>query len=740
MTNVEQKSNLASKNCFPTLEHRQEILDFPSVSHDNKIKKELGYGHFVPKIQAHCHKNLCISHFFKNGNSYHYATIDASLENIFDANYCSLEKYDMIQLTTANFPYCMDSCLLISEPEREKFHNLYKYIPNSNLQCVHVHNSFGYFEPTIAGYVPYDSCGKRCEEFAKPLSYSTEEYLEQFFSNILQLLDYNSKNSLCQCYWPHRSQTSKKISDLVFDILSQEMLKGVEKAKPKPGHGNSFVSEKNFPYYKFSWLLESLNRANVHNAVNKHGEELFEAAKLKFLTRLLTTSFFYSDYKKLLELIKNKQIPNGEFIIEHSRYKWDAYLDTEPGWSWTWHASEIPEEEWSAEPSFLCEMLPDYVPVSELTETIFPDYETITDQLAEIQPLFIQLYTKCLKYHPSTNVYQELIDLYLDQGNYTEAMQTLKKAIDFDPNNKKLTTQRDQLLGSNKYIKDCLKKGISAGLSFEKGLTLGLIKGGWNGLINFIPDLLALPLNIFHLGMKISPLIMDPTGEGLIAAAKIVEMGEFVKEHLSKEVIVDLYDTIIEKINDCPVEKRGEYLGYAIGYVIVNIFSIAGATKGIKYLTKAQKIQGVISRLTKAKSAEIVEAAIIASKEREILKAGCKLQKDHQLKHYVEKGAKKIKKSVMHWDLEKIKAEMHPILGEGVPLGGKKFGEVGYREIVKFEEVCGETLINGEYVPTCFAKVYYKKNGEYHIVPFQPKDPSAPIWNKLYGKNKITKK
>ncbi len=117
-------------------------------------------------------------------------------------------------------------------------------------------------------------------------------------------------------------------------------------------------------------------------------------------------------------------------------------------------------------------------------------------------------------------------------------------------------------------------------------------------------------------------------------------------------------------------------------------------------------------------------------------KATCKLQKDLQFNHFRESEAIKNKKSLVYWDLEKIATKTFPLIGQGIPLGDHKLGEANFKEVVKFDEICGEAYVEGlkKWAPTTFAKVHYKLNGDYHIVPFDPNSQPACNWEQHNGK------
>ena len=117
------------------------------------------------------------------------------------------------------------------------------------------------------------------------------------------------------------------------------------------------------------------------------------------------------------------------------------------------------------------------------------------------------------------------------------------------------------------------------------------------------------------------------------------------------------------------------------------------------------------------------------------IKPTYKLHKDLQFKHFKEGGAIKHKKSLVYWNYEKIIQKTEPMMGKGIAVRGSKLGDEGFQEVIKFDEICGECYLDytEKWEPTPYAKIHYKLNGLYHIVPANPNGEAAKKWDNLYG-------
>ena len=217
-------------------------------------------------------------------------------------------------------------------------------------------------------------------------------------------------------------------------------------------------------------------------------------------------------------------------------------------------------------------------------------------------------------------------------------------------NSPKLIPDITETTLSEEAIIDKLMQGLSVSAGFSKGLSIGIMKGSWNGAINLLKDTRNLP----KVALQIGSGLLHPLKTGFYIAQKIDEVASFVKENLDKESLILLYESISQMIKNCPPEKKGEYLGIAIGQLTVEILSFNFLIlKGGKWLKKISASRKIIPKLNRQKAKALTEAAIKIAKERQAFKAKCKLHKAHQMKHYVENGAIEIKKSIVYWDLEK---------------------------------------------------------------------------------------
>ncbi|MCH9632645.1 MAG: hypothetical protein S4CHLAM6_09830 [Chlamydiae bacterium] len=114
-----------------------------------------------------------------------------------------------------------------------------------------------------------------------------------------------------------------------------------------------------------------------------------------------------------------------------------------------------------------------------------------------------------------------------------------------------------------------------------------------------------------------------------------------------------------------------------------------------------------------------------------------KIHKDLQFRHFEEGGAIDDKKSLVYWNYEKIILKTEPLIGKGISVDEKKFGEKDFKEVVGFDEICGEVYDQDtlQWIKTKFAKIHYRLDGRYHIVPIKPTSSHAKQWENLHGKS-----
>lgn len=326
---------------------------------------------------------------------------------------------------------------------------------------------------------------------------------------------------------------------------------------------------------------------------------------------------------------------------------------------------------------------------------------------------------------------------YQNAGIFDEQIQSLANECGIIPHKLQIYDKlppQFNIKSADEDIKEKLEKNVNPGWSFTKGLMLGCIKTGWHSLVHFVPDLISGTVSI---AKNMTPFITDPVTTAYETAQDVVTICNFIKDNLDKESLLLLYDNVTEKVKSSSAEKKGEYLGKALGYLSSMYVATGLLSKGLKYAKNLSELEGIaIPKLSHQEAQSISEAVFVAEKEREVYKASCKLHRGLQWNHTIE--AKPFQgneiKSVVNLSFEDIEALTKPLLGEGLPASGYLFGEGGYKEIVKFDRIIGECYVKSElnWISTQFAKIHYRKNGAYHIVPVDPRSDFVERWCNRY--------
>jgi hypothetical protein len=532
-----------------------------------------------------------------------------------------------------------------------------------------------------------------CPNEGVPYKYFTTRS-KQFVQFLEQHLKYSQENSECLCYWPYRSKIACEISDMVYEKMGWVI----------PNSALSALMGKR-GYEEFPYLVN----CEIHQV----------------LFGLFIHAFFYSQYRHIL-----LQLAQVEEVHELSAR---------------------------------CSV--------EMLGAIY-------ELLDEMRPRFLELYSQCLQKHPhpkihyergmilfhqgeildslndisttidwaskhhdedllTSDLYQQEGAIYAELGLYDKAVESLSRAIRKDPNNRDAYLERAGAyfeLGSFELsLEDYLISGVKPqpipsnsvqAVAFSLGLTKGILKGGVQAGVEFIPSVLA---SLQGIGHGLWAFTQDPIPISLEIVQASQSCIKFVRDHTPKENLTKLVPELrelIEQWNELEDEKKGEIAGHIIGKYGVEIFTGVGISKGMKAyreLRRANNLMTFEAMAISERNRSLIkwEAARRAQARGEILRhANLKIQWDKQGKHIV--GHRNFESSLNKSILEHSNPQrlIDDFAGKGMKVGLETPGVPGFEEIVNFEEFIGYVVDakTGEKSPTNWGKIHYAKSGV-HIVP-----------------------
>ena len=329
----------------------------------------------------------------------------------------------------------------------------------------------------------------------------------------------------------------------------------------------------------------------------------------------------------------------------------------------------------------------------------------------------------------------------LEAGLYADAVLTLTTLINKQPNNKDAYFERAnayfELGDFDLSLTDYLASGIKPEpvstdaielTSFSMGLAKGVIEGGMQAGIEFIPSLLS---SLQGIGHGLWAFAQDPVQVSAAFIQASQACIHFIKEHTPQETLAILapeLKELIEKWDHFENEKRGEVTGLIIGKYGVDIFAGVGLTKVMKAYRELKRANNLLTFEAMAisernKSVIMLEAAKKAQARQKILQSGnLKIQPDKQGKHLIDHTnyVPSLNRSILeHPNPQKL---VDAFAGKGMRASELPPGVPGYQEIVNFREVIGYAVDRntGEKIATSWGKIHYAKDGV-HIVPRKPR-------------------
>lgn len=340
-----------------------------------------------------------------------------------------------------------------------------------------------------------------------------------------------------------------------------------------------------------------------------------------------------------------------------------------------------------------------------------------------------------------------IAETYLREGQaygemlkYDDAIISLTQAINLDPKNKQAYFERAgayfEIGDFDLSLRDYLASGVKPQaipmsavemLAFSTGLTQGILNGGSQGAIEYIPSLLS---SLQGLGHGLWALVQDPVPISKELVQSIQSCVNFIRESTPQEALVTIVPELrelFEEWDQIGSGRKGEIIGYVIGKYGVDIFAATGVIKGMKLYRDLKQANNLLTFEAMAisernKTLIKLEAASRSQARKEVLNhANLKMQWDKQGKHIEghRNFDSKNKSIFTHSDPQKLACDFG---GKGMRVGNKRPGTPGYKEIVDFGEFIGYTIHpdTGEKIATTWGKIHYAKDG-IHIVPTKPR-------------------
>lgn len=424
----------------------------------------------------------------------------------------------------------------------------------------------------------------------------------------------------------------------------------------------------------------------------------------------------------------------------------------------------------------------------EIQQTIkrlkFPIYEECLDQIEnayeKIEDLLEEIFVFCLENHQSEGIeFQSAIDsllvgdvfngllhlrklveigeknqysaeimgkIQLLKGRlesecmlYGDAIASLTEAIIKMPSLKEAYFDRAaayfELGEFDLCLEDYLQSGIKPEyhespelIAFSIGLGQGLLNGGAQAAVEFIPSLFS---SIHGLTRGLWALAQDPIGVSSEFARAAHACIEFMKNHSIPQLVLELapeLQELVEKWDVLDDQKKGEIAGKVVGRYGVEIFAGGYLVKGVKLYRDLKRANNLLTFETIALSerhkvfikAEALRKA--ESRKAVLQQANLKIHWGQQGKHIMSHPNYDIsarRSILLHPKPEEL---IQKKAGTGTKIGKGEAGSLEFKEIVDFNEFIGYNVdfSTGEKTATSWGKVHYGKNGV-HIVPTKPR-------------------
>lgn len=325
----------------------------------------------------------------------------------------------------------------------------------------------------------------------------------------------------------------------------------------------------------------------------------------------------------------------------------------------------------------------------------------------------------------------------IELGNYHEAIDALSYVIAKDPKNIDAHFERAVAyfetgefdLSLKDYLESKIKfKEISKDLlSFSQGLLHGILEGGSQATVEFVPSILS---SLHGISQGLWAFVLEPrqVSVELINSAK--GCIDFLKVHTTKEtfhLLVPELKELMEKWEQIDELKQGILIGNIIGKYGIDIFAGVGVTKGMKVYRDLKRANNLLTfeamSLNNANKKLLELEAIKKAKARkEILKySNLEIDFDKQGRHIKEyKNFDKYRSELTIANPQEL---IHKYAGTGQKINNNIPGKPGYKERVDFKQTIGIYKDQSETIAqeTTMGMIIYSNKGT-HIVPVRPKN------------------
>ncbi len=248
-------------------------------------------------------------------------------------------------------------------------------------------------------------------------------------------------------------------------------------------------------------------------------------------------------------------------------------------------------------------------------------------------------------------------------GLYNDAIKSLYEVLKKDPRNKEAYFERAQAyfeLGEfDKAISDFLQTGLKSetidpedfsSLLFAKGLILGVLRGGKDGAVEFVPSSLASLQGLSH---GLWALVTDPENCSNEIVTASLACIEFFRDSSCVEIIKGLVPELGELIENWTTisdEEKGNLMGYVIGKYGIDILITSGSIKAVQAYRNLKKANNLftLERVSKnIKKGGIIKEASNALNKTNLetirkIKAGEAFLKPYQGQYLPENAVRKI--------------------------------------------------------------------------------------------------
>lgn len=332
-----------------------------------------------------------------------------------------------------------------------------------------------------------------------------------------------------------------------------------------------------------------------------------------------------------------------------------------------------------------------------------------------------------------------------ESGAYDKAIDTLTDLIKNDPKNKEAYFTRalayfetgnfDRAISdynASGKRKSITKISPNVSIEFSQSLMSGLIDGGKEAILDFIPSLCS---SIYGLGTCTWAFAQHPIDSTINFCNACEQMAKVTAKYFKTldgekvEGYVHEIKLLCEQFDQLKDAEKGRQIGYCIGRYGVDIFAINKFMKGVEAFKKLKNANRICSleamTLSLADKEALIASALKHKAEREAYFKNVKIHWDKQRKHilgshnFIEGGGII---TLNPLEFEKLVKEY---VGKGQKVTGE-FGMANYKERVDFGVIIGEYALKIEgkpiqFFPTSKGIITHAKDGTVHVYPTNPK-------------------